>query len=94
MFKSLETLLMRIETEINYLNKNTGINTSDENDYEDKSYQLVLSVIAEEKKKNDGSLTKEQFQEIETILEDTAIGLSETYFKLLDYLNNICHSQN
>ena len=94
MFKSLETLLMRIETEINYLNENIGINTSDENDYEDKNYQLVVSVIAEEKKKNDGSLTKEQFQEIETILEDTAIGLSETYFKVLNYLNNICHSQN
>ena len=85
---------MRIETEINYLNERIGINISDEDNYEDKSYQLVVTVIAEEKEKNDGSITKEQFQEIESILDDTSIGLSETYFKLLDYLNNICRSQN
>lgn len=94
MFNSADELLMRMEIEINYLTESIGINTDDEDDYEDKSYQLVLTVISEEKEKNDGSLSKEQFDEIEKILEDTSIGLCEAYFKILDYLNDICHFKN
>ena len=92
MFKSSENLLMRIETEINYLNESIGINTSDEDNYEDKSYQLVVTVIAEEKEKNDGSLSDEQFNKIEEMLEDKTVNLSQAYFNILEYLTEICHS--
>ena len=92
MFKSSENLLMRIETEINYLNESIGINTSDEDNYEDKSYQLVVTVIAEEKEKNDGSLSDEQFNKIEEMLEDKTVNLSQAYFNILEYLTEIRHS--
>ena len=83
---------MRIETEINYLNESIGINTSDEDNYEDKSYQLVVTVIAEEKEKNDGSLSDEQFNKIEEMLEDKTVNLSQAYFNILEYLTEIRHS--
>lgn len=92
MFKSSENLLMRIETEINYLNESIGINTSDEDNYEDKSYQLVVTVIAEEKEKNDCSLSDEQFNKIEEMLEDKTVNLSQAYFNILEYLTEIRHS--
>ena len=68
MFKSSENLLMRIETEINYLTETIGICTDDDENYEEKSYQFVLTVLSEEKEKNDGSLSKEQFDKIPIIV--------------------------
>lgn len=92
MFKSSENLLMRIETEINYLTETIGICTDDDDNYEEKSYQFVLTVLAEEKEKNDGSLSKEQFDKIQEMLEEESVDLLQTYGNILDFLIDICHS--
>lgn len=92
MFKSSENLLMRIETEISYLTETIGICTDDDENYGEKSYQFVLTVLAEEKEKNDGSLSKEQFNKIQEMLEDESVDLLQAYWNILDFLFDICHS--